>query len=395
MISNGKLILNNRTIPDIACILLFLFLFLQYTEYSSNIINYLIIGFAIVIWVTVLSMKIGIKELVLILGFTFIDFVQIAIFHSGSLQSLFVFLPLAIYFVKKDFIWKPPFLVVSVIIILITLISWINSPNEYILFDSMSRNYVSVFAIYALSLINLCYEKEKKDCPFVFFLIMWFICLSAFGRGGILASSIMVILEYAYKILKKEKRKDKFKKFRVILLICLAIIFVIYVYANFDWISSTILRRFFGGESSATGSNADRWYMINSYINACIKSFSAFMFGVNASEVSLVGNNMHNSFIQLHSAFGIIGLIFVVVMSVRGFIYLIKNNKVTSAIVFFGVLIRALTDWCFPGFPLEFILWYYMLLPILKKRIVNLKLSLTVGKVKQKSRYSSNSILLE
>lgn len=360
------MIINKKTIPNIVCILILLLLFLQYTEYGSNTINYLIIGFAAVIWLAVVTMGIDIKELFLILVVAFVDLIQIAVFQSGSFQTILMFLPLAIYFIKREKLWKPPYFIVAAIIVLVTLISWINSPNNYLLFDSMSRNYVSVFAIYALTLINLCYEKENKDCPFIYFVIVWIICLSAFGRGGILASSIMVILEYAYKMFKKEMSNSK--RNRTFILICLAIIFVIYVYLNFDWISDTILRRFFGGESSAVESNADRLYMIKKYIDECLSSFSSLLFGANAFEISLVGNNMHNSYIQVHSAFGLIGLIFVIIMSIKGVFYLVKSNRETSAILFIGVLIRAFTDWCFPGFPLEFILWYYMLLPILENR---------------------------
>ena len=393
MIKKGKFILNNEMLLDIACALLFLFLFLQYTEYSSIFIHYFIMGLSVFVWMAFLCAKVGIRELILIFVFAIIDFFQIIIFHSGSLQSLFLFLPLAIYFVKKEIIWKLPFFIVSAIIVFITMFSWVNSPNEYILFDSMSRNYVSVFAIYALSMINICYEKEGKDCPFVYFLIMWFMCLSAFGRGGILASSIMVILESAHKIFRRKMRKGKSKKIGDFILIGLAILFVLYVYFNFDWVSSTILRRFFGGETSAIGSNADRWYMISSYINICTTSFLDFIFGASSSEVALVGNNMHNSYIQLHSTFGIIGLLFLIVMSVRGFIYLIKNNKITSSILFLGVLIRSFTDWCFPGFTLEFILWYYMLLPLLGHQKTALMICPAVGKTRRESKYFSISYL--
>ncbi len=354
-------------IAQVVCVVLLFVLFYQYTG-SSNFIVVLKAVLAGALWIFCLARyKYGRKQFILIfciLGYT----LAMAIAGSVSFQIFYVYLPLAIYLNKEMDLNRAFWFIMPVLIVAIVAIAWLQSPNNYDLFPDMGRNYVSVFAIYALALFNLPYEKRNRHCPFLAVLIVWLMSVWAVGRGGILSSSVILVLFFVRWALDNKNIDAARRTAKIIFVLALLAVIIVFICTDLDFIKNNVLSRFFAHDASTTMSNNDRMLMITSYVKASLTSARGFFLGSDASLYSVNGVNLHNSYLQVHSELGIVGLLFVVVGAINSIVFLIKKKLLDSLFIFLGFLVRAFTDWCFPTFPCNAILLYYILLPFFYRK---------------------------
>lgn len=349
---------------EILCGILVWLSFWQYVGSSNPIFLHVVkIGISVYLWIYLfMAMNIRNKEFMIIVS-TSLYIILSSLTGRGSYQVVLTYLPIAVYFLKKIKLDKTIWTIIPISIVVYTLYAWFNSPNKFILFFSMSRNYVSVFLIFSLAIFSLYLEKDKRECPLVLVIGVWLGSISALGRGGIISSSVMLLLFFSKWFFAKRERKNFVVLLRWSLIGLAIIIASLWIYKNLEYVELTYFGRFFGVEASAEASSLYRLSVYKSYLKACFDSFIMLMFGTNASDFTDVVSNLHNSYLQIHSSFGLVGLLFILIGVTKTSYYLIKRKKLDLLFIMCGVLIRAGTDWCSPGFPMDIIILYYILLP--------------------------------
>lgn len=355
-------------LSEVLCGLLVWLSFWQFVSSDGEMVLLTVrVGISVYLWMYILFILRTNKKEITLLGCISMYVILLSLTGRGSYQVVLIYLPIAFYLLKKRHMNKTIWTVIPLMLSLFTLYAWINSPNNFILFPGMSRNYVSVFLIFSLSIYYLRLEKEGKECPLFLVVSVWLGAISALGRGGILSSSVLLILFFIRWIIRKKGGKSFAVLARWVFIALALIMFSVWVYNNLEYIEVTYFGRFFGVETSANSSSAYRLYMYKTYISACFDSIPMLIFGTNASRFTEAVSNLHNSYLQIHSSFGLIGVIFVVVGVVKLFRYLIREKRIDLLFIMCGVLIRAGTDWCFPGFPMDIILLYGILMPFVER----------------------------
>jgi len=279
-----------------------------------------------------------------------------------------LYLPIAIELLERKTLKKGLCYCCGAGIVIDVLSAYAHSINGYLLYDDISRNYISIFALFGLAIINLSYEKKKQRCPFVLIILNLFVSVIAIGRGGIIAS-VVLFLFMAYKNFFIDKRIRGVKKtFYSICLLVFLTIGIFFIIKNWQYITDKYLYRLFGRVATAKSSNEARIYIITSYFNQCATSIVDFLFGVDAN-LNIGGKlNFHNSFMQIHSEWGLLGLVVFIYKSCVSVVYLWREKFYDSAIIFFIILLRSLTDWCYPGFLMDIIIIYYLLFPTFREK---------------------------
>lgn len=350
-------------IPEVICLLLIYSSFLQYTGHLGDIAEYISLVCSALLWGWLfVEKKIKQREATFVLIMALYNVFFFAI-GRGSLLVVISYLPVALFLLRREKIYSKIWSWIAVLIVLDILIAWGNSPNKYILYQGISRNYISVFTMFALAIHIVKCEKNQRKINLIWIIIAWIISIWAVGRGGIISTSILMILFVIQRSFEHEKNKNLFWVAKISLIIILLVIITIYVSNNLEYIQRTYLGRFFGVEASASSSTDYRVYMLTEYLRNCGESIKSFLLGANIRSVMLVGGNIHNSYLQTHFKFGIVGLLYVVIGSIKSVAYMFKNGKWQYLFIFIGLLIRAGTDWCFPGFPIDIFILYFIMYP--------------------------------
>lgn len=352
----------NGVIYEMIAVILLFTLFLSYYNFGRSIVLFKTI-LGTVLWFHILtSYKYTRRELV-ICSIIIVYVILFSLMGKGSLQLLMIEFPVAIFLLKKKELNKIIWTIMPITIMVIVMVNWSNSVNHYILFKDISRNYISIFGLYSLSIYNIMLEKKLKHCNIMIIFAYFMICLNAIGRGGIIASGIILVLFIYRKIFVNTKKNYK-TIIKIVLFFIVAFILLIMISNNIGYIKITYFGRFFGVENSAEKSTQIRISIVKDYIESCNNSIISFIFGGNAGDYTIVSDNLHNSYLQLHSKFGIIAVAFVIYFSIKSCIFMKKNNLLDSLYIFIGILVRAFFDWMFPSSPIDIILLYYMLLPV-------------------------------
>ena len=110
-----------------------------------------------------------------------------------------------------------------------------------------------------------------------------------------------------------------------------------------------------------------RSYIWNDYINS-LNNLKNIIFGPPTKDlyyVEMFKNNLHNSYLTIHSLFGIVGIFTVIILSIRCILYCIKDAKWLTLICLVCILLRAYTDYMFGATRLTPILLAFLFLPII------------------------------
>ena len=281
----------------------------------------------------------------------------------------------------------------------------------YNMFSKSSRNYYSIL----LLMVNFVYNKSfwdlKKKAPIFPTIASFFISLFAGGRGGIISLAVFLIGSI-YKnlshikenpkskiiddlsdtreiaiITEEDIRKSKSLKNRlaflniykkeILTILIITIIFsgiftVKYLdkkYELFNFkipefsevLEDNITDASYGFEGKALKSGA-RQTIITKYIGYMFSDVNYFIFGVKLDIEPFFEKymfNLHNSYLGLHSRFGILGVILLGYLGFRSLVIMIKKKKWGHMLIYLSVLFRvAIDSAAFPGH-LDIILFYY------------------------------------
>ena len=231
--------------------------------------------------------------------------------------------------------------------VLIICILMAFSIDGYFLFPfTLSRNYASVFLLMAY----VCLASSRESVPelemFLSSAMCLFISIRCVGRGGILATALLVLccLVAFLRLFPPRIRRTT----SVILVIVGALAFAYLALVMGD----NFLERFSPDPTTNT-SDAHRLSMLNSYLRYTFNDPRHLIFGFDPldthnGQIMNHAGNVHNSFLQFHSCFGLIPLILLVASVWQGIRGAMRKKKPYLAAALTAFFARALLDWMFP-----------------------------------------------
>ncbi|MDS1140043.1 hypothetical protein RE432_06315 [Pusillimonas sp. SM2304] len=196
---------------------------------------------------------------------------------------------------------------------------------------SGSRNTISMILVCLGSIFLLANYGKGQRLDILLYALVFLCCILAVGRSGIIASFILLI-SVAFKYWKPFTYG---KLFMGLLLVILFSSFVIYVYeytSYFYYIKNKGL------------ADSYRTRMLFEYLNSL--GPGNLFFGTELSKlpyISSFNSNPHNTFLLLHSQYGILFLIFLfcIIIFTSG---LIVKKLFVEALAFFALALRLATD---------------------------------------------------
>ena len=209
---------------------------------------------------------------------------------------------------------------------------------------SSSNNYVSIMLLLSAAFYYIPLEEEYHRTRLIDLVpagICFLVSVWASGRGGILAAGILLgLMMVCY--LRSVTGKNPRRIVALCLLVLAALVFLL--------VSNTSVSRWFFslGKWQRKGANTDdRMEIWGSYLSEAFGSLSYFLFGAPLRDipvVHLVGDNCHNSFLQLHAFNGIGMFLLYMVMLVWSFGYYIRRKQYIIVSILATLVIRAMTD---------------------------------------------------
>lgn len=271
--------------------------------------------------------------------------------------DLLICFPIALYFVKGNYnrwFWR----IFSIALAIFVINKYITSTDifKYQIFPNASRNYISVFMIFAMFLFCISEVKYKNALRnlFVFAVVSFMASIMAVGRGGIIATGFLL----AVIILILFRKSSLKTKGLLLLLLC---IFLYVSVINLDYILDNYFVRF--TKDNATGSNSERSYFVTTYLQTMIVNPLYILFGVARSSLSQYRVlNFHNSYLQFHFTYGLIQMLISANLFISSLRKLYSNERFTIFAIGLCFLVRAMLDMLFPAHLLSIVLYYFCLL---------------------------------
>lgn len=191
-----------------------------------------------------------------------------------------------------------------------------------------SYNHLSVLMIFLATMLYLENHRNNEKLNIIPSIITLIICLYATGRSGIISSSLLVfsviIIEYS--------------KPRHIFIIGLSVFIALFMFSNYViefWKAGTI--KFYEQGFSEEG----RLTILNFFLNNI--NLKSIIFGVDFKNLFIYEDlTTHNSFLSLHSRFGL-GILLIISQIFFIIRKSITQNKLYTLIIII-ILIRSTTD---------------------------------------------------
>jgi|GEM_PF-5001349 len=261
------------------------------------------------------------------------------------------------------FSWFP--LTVSLAILAIKASLGISAEN---VFPENSSNYISItlFGAY-LSYFILTKDFRLSKIHSVFTFLILVSAIYAEGRAGVLLSSLLFsitttpILIPSFRNLSPGLRKT-IKASLFVVLIASIILGFIYLYYN-GFLSKLVQRGLYNGP---------RLYIIYNYILQ-LAELNSIIFGLNVNEFSafgLYGFNLHNSYLDVHSYFGItFFFLYLAIISYSFFVFWKEGYRYFSLVLLI-LLLRATTDTQIFVGRFDYIFFTTFMLLVISRRII-------------------------
>lgn len=217
------------------------------------------------------------------------------------------------------------------------------------IYVTSSSNFVSVHLLFVATIYYSLLEKQGRNITLIPGLIVWIVCVLAMGRGGILAASVLLIgilLKIRREKFSHMKMQGRMLTSFIIIVALLAMVpyAIDMIVKNMD--TNALLARFSLHGLSDNG-RMPAWI---EYIEGSFSGMTNFLWGASFKHMPTVtayGDNLHNSFLNIHAFNGIIMLVYVLVLCVKSTMYALKNKKIVFLFAFMALAMRGFTDYVF------------------------------------------------
>lgn len=348
----------------------------------GNYLNYIAYATGVILFILLYSknwhIKIELKErkiLKILISISILYYICLIVSGRGStvipLKIVFQYAPVSIFLVNKGKLNRNIWIAVSLIITVLVEFFWFRSPDRYILFPGMSRNYISLFLIVALFLITIIYERERKNIPIIIPILYLGLCIYGIGRVGMISGILYLLFVLLYRTFKDSQKK--YKGIKIILLFISAFALMVLAVIYEQKITKLLNARFISGVYVASNNGRMRIYM--AYLGEISSSLKNFIFGINPISVAKtlnfeIGDNLHSSYLQLHSAFGIFGFVAFFAFMIKAIRFFIEQRWYQMVCLAMIYLIRIASDYAICGFITDIIGLYFIFCPILYREDV-------------------------
>lgn len=225
-----------------------------------------------------------------------------------------------------------------------------------------SRNTISSFGIVLFSIYCIAAYQNRKKVSIIASLAFIITALLGIGRSGVLLAGIIFGACLIWDI-----NVDTFKIKNPGYILVMAFGMLVAAVALYEKVIYPAIRNILWRGLISP----DRIEIWRSYYGKVMSDPLNILFGASVSGnewLDKYHSNLHNSFMNLHSKYGLIILILILILTCNAIFYLIKKRKMILLVPFLAVIFRAQTDYTdFNG--ISDIVWYYfMLLPFFGER---------------------------
>lgn len=365
---------NNGQIPTIAAIafLMSIVLINQISHFAVIGVYYLCALFAFAVWLYGNGKKLEVPKQIAIFAVLIMLTGLINVVYPGNStlkKQLFTIVSVGIALVFLDKRTdERVFLYMFLVSALVALVRILIGGPKGTIYVSSSANFVSVHLLCPLVLYYSETERREKKLFLWPIVVAWVMCLVARGRGGILFCSFLLLGLIVVRVLPAFLRLDKSKK-----LICGAVLVGVLVLAVILTVKGDliykipVLEKFARFGMSGTG----RGKIWGDYLQHTFSVFENTVFAPALETIEIVvikGNNLHNSFLNIHAYNGLIMFVVVIVMCAYAAINGIKNRKWVYLICFATLCMRGFTDYVFWGSTGTPFLFYFLFMPYVTRR---------------------------
>ena len=226
-----------------------------------------------------------------------------------------------------------------------------------------SNNYVSIHLLIPAVLYYSLLDVRGKKIPIIPAGVIWVTSLLAGGRGGLIASTLLL----AGVLLRRYLQDDASRRERVLLgfVLILILIPVIYVVIRIamEKLSDLYVIDRFMAKGMDGGGRIACW---TEYLEYMGKSAKNMFLGVNLDDLRWVrhyNGNLHNSFLFIHAYMGMAGFVTFMILLIRATVWSIRNKKGIYLCCIMTLCFRGLTDHMFGGNRMSAIVIAMVLIP--------------------------------
>lgn len=221
-------------------------------------------------------------------------------------------------------------------------------PEEFYLFGSANViNAIVLFAyfIYFVSIINQTYKPGLNVIPPFIFLV---VSIWSSSRSGLVVAAFMFLGIFLLNSTTNKKRN------RIVGFISIVAILGLML-AYWDSIMLAIGEGM-TAKTERYGMESVRTAIWSEYIDVAFSNIGDLLLGVTHDDpfktplLSYWSGNTHNSFLMLHSKYGLLGFLVVIVSLFKHFFRDYRQKKYYELFIIAAVMVRAFFDWvAFPG----------------------------------------------
>jgi len=251
------------------------------------------------------------------------------------------------------------FVAIYLTLVAITLAYFLGGVAPGDISQRSSENIVNyVVLAFSVMLIALHYKKYNNIIfsPAIFSTLVSFWTL---GRSGMLVSLFLLIGMYIVKYY------ERISKLTLSISLIVLTLFGYTIYNFTIEIITKVIYRF--GERTTFIEDSPRLKIINDYLNKL--NFKTFFLGFDFSENYFYGyTNLHNSFLNLQSKFGIGGIILIILL-IGILLYFLINKQFLYFVLMLSLLVRGATDIVILVGRYDFVLMYLILIFMESRRL--------------------------
>ena len=295
----------------------------------------------------------------LILGVYNVMFVGQQLFQRYIVAGV-IFFAVGLYFNVAETLDYRLWRFVFVLSVAFIMFNWLRSPDGYMLFYQLGRNYVSVLLLVYLMPMVAAAEKNRIRISIVYYILIVLCTISAVGRGGILCAMALLAAVAIYRFLIDERLTVRRKFVNISLCALMAAAGCVVLARYWDRIAGRFLSRFV---QDNTGSDNARLKILTGYIDS-VDSWPKVLLGSNSKNIPYLAQwlgNIHNSYLMTHAAYGLIGAAALVIGLAACVILLLRSGRVELGILVAVIAARGAIDTIFMAKPGDAVAWFCMI----------------------------------
>jgi hypothetical protein len=240
------------------------------------------------------------------------------------------------------------------------IINNLNSPSPLeSFFPGTSANGISSYLIVFQIAYSLIFFLKLNRLPIFSSLNTFIVSYFCLGRASIVVSLLILI----FSLCSNQKNKKKFKKQKLLLLSSVLLVLTCFIFKYYVQLSNFIAPLYSYTRFSTGLTDPHRAIMIIDYFSKIdMKTLFLGADYINTSILNLYGGNPHNSFIRVHSFYGLAGLvsIFIPIFFLLKSEKLVSQKIITLILISFALFRGSTEPIFFPGV-LDFFYFFYFL----------------------------------